>query len=310
MTRSEDISERFWSSPQKAEEEGRREQWFLDDVIQKAHLDREIQSRLVGVRTILDAGAGTGRFSIPLAREGFDVTHLDVSQSMIDAAREQARREGVESRMSFQRARLGDLVSYPDSRFDLVICCDAPLSYTYPDQDRMLSDIIRIAGKAVVVSVSSRLGYVPYVFNPLQKLQYLAEPESESPDVQAYRSVVALDSFEPDLDAAWRALRTGLLNDPVETEREYASGGAPWPHNYLFNAEELREGLARGGLSDVRLSGPGALSRSIPSPVLRRMLTDESRRERFLNICYAFDSHAAVCGLGKDNLVASGVRGK
>jgi 2-polyprenyl-3-methyl-5-hydroxy-6-metoxy-1,4-benzoquinol methylase len=119
MTRSEDISERFWSSPQKAEEEGRRERWFLDDVIQKAHLDHEIRSRLAGVRSILDAGGGTGRFSIPLAREGFDVTHLDVSPSMIDAARERARREGVESRMSFERARLGDLAGYPSHRFDL-----------------------------------------------------------------------------------------------------------------------------------------------------------------------------------------------
>jgi hypothetical protein len=44
---------------------------FLDDVIQKAHLEREIASRLSGVRTILDAGAGTGRFSIPLgAKQG------------------------------------------------------------------------------------------------------------------------------------------------------------------------------------------------------------------------------------------------
>lgn len=29
--------------------------------------------------TILDAGAGTGRFSLPLARRGFRVTHLDIA---------------------------------------------------------------------------------------------------------------------------------------------------------------------------------------------------------------------------------------
>jgi len=95
MPNSEDICERFWSLPSKPGEEVRREHFFLDDVIQKAHLEREIASRLDGVRTILVAGAGTGRFSIPLARQGFQVAHLDISQGMIDTARALAREAGV-----------------------------------------------------------------------------------------------------------------------------------------------------------------------------------------------------------------------
>jgi len=51
MTESEDIAERFWNLPQKPDEEARREQLFLDDVIHKAHLDREIESRLEGVQS-------------------------------------------------------------------------------------------------------------------------------------------------------------------------------------------------------------------------------------------------------------------
>ena len=70
MRDPEDICERFWSLPSKPGEVARRERNFLDDVIQKAHLEREIASRLSGVRTFLDAGAGTGRFSIALARQG------------------------------------------------------------------------------------------------------------------------------------------------------------------------------------------------------------------------------------------------
>lgn len=67
MVDPEDICERFWSLPTKPDEETRREQLFLADIIPKAHLDREIRSRFDGVRTVLDAGAGTGRFSITLA---------------------------------------------------------------------------------------------------------------------------------------------------------------------------------------------------------------------------------------------------
>jgi len=303
----EDICERFWNLPSKPEEESRRERFFLDDVIQKAHLDREIEYRLGGVRTILDAGAGTGRFSIPLARRGFHVTHLDISQGMIDAARQLAQDAGVLDRMCFERGRVGDLAQYEDGTFDLVICCDAPISYTYPDHVRTIAELARVAAQALVISVSSRLGYIPYVFNPLQKQQYFADPAADAPDMQQYLGQTNLSTFVPDIDRVRRALTSGILGDRERIEREYAAGRAPWPHNYLFMPDELQEILVRNGVRDVRLSGPGALARSIPNEVLRTMLLNDDYRGRFLDLCYEFDSNPAVCGLGKDNLAASGL---
>ena len=117
-----------------------------------------------------------------------------------------------------------------------------------------------------------------------------------------------LSSFIPDLDSVWRAFTSGILGDRERIEREYAAGRAPWPHNYLFMPDELREILATTGVRDVRLSGPGALARSIPNDVLRMLLLNDDYRERFLDLCYEIDSNPAVCGLGKDNLAASGLR--
>jgi SAM-dependent methyltransferase len=305
---SEDICERFWNLPSKPGEEARRERLFLDDVIQKAHLEREVASRLGGVRTILDAGAGTGRFSIPLARQGFRVTHLDISQGMIDTARQLAQDAGVLGRMRFERGRVGDLKQYEDGGFDLVICCDAPISYTYPDHIRTIAELARVAARALVISVSSRLGYMSYALNPLQKRQYFADPASEVPDARRYLGQSDLSSFVPDLDSVWRALTSGILGDRERIEREYAAGRAPWPHNYLFMPDELREILVRAGVHDLKLSGPGALARSIPNEVLRMVLLNDDYRARFLDLCYEFDSNPAVCGLGKDNLAASGLR--
>jgi ubiquinone/menaquinone biosynthesis C-methylase UbiE len=305
---SEDICERFWNLPSKPGEEARRERLFLDDVIQKAHLEREIASRLGGVRTILDAGAGTGRFSIPLARQGFRVTHLDISQGMIDTARQLAQDAGVLDRMRFERGRVGDLKQYEDGGFDLVICCDAPISYTYPDHIRTIAELARVAARALVISVSSRLGYMSYAFNPLQKQQYFADPASEAPDVRRYLAQSDLSSFVPDLDSVWRALTSGILGDRERIEREYIAGRAPWPHNYLFMPDELREILVKAGVHDLKLSGPGALARSIPNEVLRMLLLNDDYRARFLDLCYEFDSNPAVYGLGKDNLAASGLR--
>jgi len=52
--------------------------------------------------------------------------------------------------------------------------------------------------------------------------------------------------------------------------------------------DELREILVRTGIRDVRLSGPGALARSIPNEVLRMLLLNEDYHERFLDLCYEF----------------------
>ena len=44
---------------------------------------------------ILELACGTGRVTIPLAREGFDVTGIDLAPSMLERAREKAAAEGV-----------------------------------------------------------------------------------------------------------------------------------------------------------------------------------------------------------------------
>jgi hypothetical protein len=226
---------------------------------------------------------------------------------MIDTTRGLAQAAGVLGAMRFERGRVGDLTRYEDRAFDLVICCDAPISYTYPKHLRTIAELSRVAAKALVISVSSRLGYLACAFNPLQKCQYLADPASNAPDLRPYLRQTDLSSFVPDIDAVWGALTSGILGDNLGIEREYAAGRAPWPHNYLFMPEELREMLEGVGLRDIKLSGPGALARSVPNEVLRKLLLNDQYRGRFLDLCYAFDSNLSVCGLGKDNLAASGL---
>lgn len=306
--RSDDIAERFWSLPQKPSEEARREQLFLDDVIQMAHLDREIASALEGVVTALDAGAGIGRFSLPLAARGVHVTHLDISAGMIDWARQKAGQAGLLEKIAFVHAPLSDLASYPSSHFDLVLCFDAPISYSYPNHLKVIAELVRVCRKRIIFCVSSRLGYLHICLNPIQKEPYFADPDGDDPLVRFYRqkgqSELAKD--EPRLAAAWDVLKTGLISNPEETERAYDSGHSPWAHNYLFLPEELEAALQASGVSKIRLSGPGALSRGIPNSVLRSLLLSDQYRRSFLDLCYAFDSHPANCGMGRFGLVASG----
>ena len=90
MDYSQKNSERQWNLPDKGELESRREQTYIDDIIQKDHLQRKLPENLEGVKTVFDGGAGSGRFSILLAKLGCEVTHFDISQPMIDKAKKLA----------------------------------------------------------------------------------------------------------------------------------------------------------------------------------------------------------------------------
>ena len=75
MDYSQKISERQWNLPDKGELESRREATYIDDIIQKDHIQRKLLERLDGICTVFDGGAGSGRFSILLAKHGCRVTH-------------------------------------------------------------------------------------------------------------------------------------------------------------------------------------------------------------------------------------------
>ncbi|MCR4641943.1 MAG: hypothetical protein K5697_07935 [Lachnospiraceae bacterium] len=60
--------ERRWNLPDKGELESKREETFIDDIVQKSHIENELLASLDGIRTAFDGGAGCGR-TICLQRE-------------------------------------------------------------------------------------------------------------------------------------------------------------------------------------------------------------------------------------------------
>ena len=62
MEYSQKISERLWNLPDKGELESRREETYIDDIVQKNHLERTLLSSLGGVRTVFDGGAAVETF--------------------------------------------------------------------------------------------------------------------------------------------------------------------------------------------------------------------------------------------------------
>ena len=307
MDYSRKISERQWNLPEKGELESRREATYMDDIIQKDHIQRKLLEHLDGIRTVFDGGAGCGRFSILLAKQGCRVTHFDISQPMIDKARELAEMEGVSDRIIFVKGALEDLSAFYDKEFDLVMSFDAPISYTYPNQNRVIGELVRIAGKRIAFSVSSRLGSLPYLANPIQKNQFFLDENADDHFVQwcvANREQM-ISGFSFSRRNAEKLLAEGLMGGEEEIA-QYEQGGAPWCITYTFMPDEL-EGILKGyGVKNIQLSGPGAYGRTIPREILTKIMKDPDQKKDFLDFCYQYDSNPYVCGMGKDNLLAIG----
>jgi 2-polyprenyl-3-methyl-5-hydroxy-6-metoxy-1,4-benzoquinol methylase len=93
---------------------------------------------------ILDIGCGTGRHSIELARRGYTVTGIDLSESMLAKARLKARQAGVE--VEFIQADARNLQF--SNEFDLVIMiCEG--AFSLMETDEMNYAILRSAAKAL-----------------------------------------------------------------------------------------------------------------------------------------------------------------
>ena len=307
MDYSQKISERQWNLPDKGELESRREATYIDDIVQKDHIQRKLLERIDGIRTVFDGGAGSGRFSILLAKQGCQVTHFDISQPMIEKAQHLAAKEGVLDRITFVKGALENLSAYHDRQFDLVISFDAPISYTYPNQNKVIGELVRIAGKRIMISVSSRLGSLPYLANPIQKNQFILDENCDDPFVQwcITNREQMISGFTFNKQNAERLLADGLMGGEEEIA-QYEQGGAPWCITYTFMPDELERILSGYGVRNIQLSGPGAYVRTIPREILTKIMNDPKQRQDFLDFCYRYDSNLYVCGMGKDNLLAVG----
>lgn len=112
---------------------------------------------------ILDAGGGPGRYTIALARKGYDVVLLDVVPELLERAKKEIQKARITSRVKgILEGSISDLSGFPDRSFDAVLCLGGPLGHLVErhDRDRALREMVRVAkkGAPVFVSVIGRAG--------------------------------------------------------------------------------------------------------------------------------------------------------
>jgi len=101
-----------------------------------------------GGSSVLDAGCGTGRVGIELARRGVRVTGVDADGEMLAVARAKA------PEMDWYEADLSDPNGLPDGSFDLVLLAGNVMIFLDPGtESRVLANLVgRLAPGGLLVS--------------------------------------------------------------------------------------------------------------------------------------------------------------
>lgn len=85
---------------------------------------------------ILEIGAATGRYTLELARKGYELCAVDLSEACLARACERARHEGLSDRVTCHVADARDLSGVPGTAFDAVLFM-GPLYHLIEQDDRI-----------------------------------------------------------------------------------------------------------------------------------------------------------------------------
>jgi len=104
-----------------------------------------------GDDVVLDAGCGSGTKSIPLARRGYPVLGVDLSEKVLQLGRRDVAAAGLADRIRLRREDL-TAMSFPDRSFDRILCWGVLMHV--PEVDRAIAELSRVARPGALLVVS------------------------------------------------------------------------------------------------------------------------------------------------------------
>lgn len=125
-----DIAALYNSDPEN--ENGRLERHQLERDLTWRHLDRYLPPH----GSILEIGAATGGYTLPLARRGYTITAVDMSTELLAVCRAKLAAEGLEEQVQLVEADARDLAQVTQTDFDAVLLM-GPLYHLVLEPDRV-----------------------------------------------------------------------------------------------------------------------------------------------------------------------------
>jgi len=210
---------------------------------------------------VLDAGGGTGRWTVILAQMGYEVTLTDISQGMLDVARAKIEAAGLAGQVTILRQDIRDMSALAADSFDLVLAEGDPVSYC-EDHAAAIRELARVArvGAHVIVSADSRV-------------------------------VVLFNLNELDFDTTEAALRTGQMKWRGEED------AIVYPV-HAFTIPELAGLFEANGLRVVRVLGKSVFFNRLEPEVRDKILADEELTRRLVELECRYGDDPGWAGSG------------
>jgi len=219
---------------------------------------------------ILDAGGGPGRYTVELAKRGYEVVLLDITPANLEFARRKIKRAGVQDRArEVVEGSIVDLSRFADNAFDAVACLGGPLSHVLEEgkREKAIRELIRVAkpGAPLFVSVMSRLSVL----------------------------VIELQLFPHELEAPFFV--------PLRDGGDYP-GGYGFTACHFFLPEELEQAFRSQGITPLEMVGLEGLSSRQPKAV-----NETARRKKrwriWMETHYRTCTHPAIVGTSEHMLL-------
>ena len=165
---------------------------------------------------ILEIGAGTGRYSVTLAKQGFKVTAVELIEHNLEILR--SKLDGTEPISAIQGNAL-DLSRFDDNSFDLTMLL-GPMYHLYTKEDKLqaLSEAVRVTkpgGHIMAAYCMNEPTVIQYVFG-LNALHEVMELNMLTPDWRCVSKPEELFDMErtediAELDAEMPVIRIKLV---------------------------------------------------------------------------------------------------
>jgi ubiquinone/menaquinone biosynthesis C-methylase UbiE len=264
-----DRERQWWNAKAPKEERD-----LADEDINRALRWREIERHLADIETVLCIGGGTGAFSIPLARRGFAVTHVDFSPRMLEIARDKAQDA---EHIQFIEANAADLSRFADRSFDLVLNMDGAISFCGSEADKAILESCRVTGKMLIATVTNRALMITVLCSQGLQLKgrFLSALGAMWDDGEWHQ-----DQFPDNPELA-----KGMTQDYCGAIKAFLPG-------------ELRTVLEGAGMRVLRCGGLGSLALLCGRETLERVRADGQLFEPFVELCERFDLEILPDGPG------------
>jgi len=186
---------------------------------------------------VLDAGGGPGRYTIYLAHMGYNVVLLDFTPELLDKAKREMKRAGVENNIDkVIRGTICDLSLFEDGKFDAVLCLGGALAHVLDthEREKAVHELIRVARNGAPMFVSV-IGQTALLVSELVRFPH-----------------------EIELDLFRRIRETG----------DYY-GGFGFAPCHFYNPEEIKKEFENEGLAVLEMVGLEGLASGHPKETNR-----------------------------------------